>query len=127
MPMVRMTRRYTQVVQTLPMTDEATRLLIIEAIRSETAASGVAVEQIVLFGSRARGDADTQSDWDLLIILQDPLSRQQRIDLFARLNRALARLLIPCDLIIRSQQEVQREAQQVGSVVRRALMEGLPL
>ncbi|BCW96404.1 MAG: nucleotidyltransferase domain-containing protein [Fimbriimonadales bacterium] len=114
-------------MQTQPMTDEATRLLITEAIRSETAASGVAVEQIVLFGSRARGDADTQSDWDLLIILQDPLSRQKRIELFARLNRTLARLLIPCDLIIRSQQEVQREAQQVGAVVRRALMEGLPL
>jgi predicted nucleotidyltransferase len=107
--------------------DEAPQRLIAETIRAEAAAAGVAVEQIVLFGSRARGDADLRSDWDVLIILKNPVSRQERIELFARFNRALARRLIPCDLIIRSKQEVQTERQRIGSIVRAALVEGVPL
>jgi predicted nucleotidyltransferase len=108
-------------------TDTTTHLLIAETLRAEAAAAGVAVEQIVLFGSRARGDADLHSDWDVMIILQNPVSRQERIELFARFNRALARRLIPCDLIIRSKQEVQTERQRIGSIVRAALVEGMPL
>jgi predicted nucleotidyltransferase len=37
-----------------------------------------AVDRIVLFGSVARGQADEESDVDLLIILKDPLSHQVR-------------------------------------------------
>lgn len=83
--------------------------------------------QIVLFGSRAQGDADSRSDWDILIILEHPIRQQERMELFSRFNRALASRLIPCDLIIRSKQEVQHERQQIGSVVRTALAEGVAL
>ncbi len=30
------------------------------------------IEQVILFGSKARGDADSESDLDLLIVVQDP-------------------------------------------------------
>jgi uncharacterized protein len=41
--------------------------------------------QVVLYGSRARGDATPDSDWDLLILLSPPVNRAKR----ARLRRTL--------------------------------------
>jgi len=35
--------------------------------------------EIILYGSRSRGDAKKESDWDLLIIVNEPLN-DQRID-----------------------------------------------
>ncbi len=39
---------------------------------------GFAVDRLVLFGSVARGEADEESDVDLLIVLKEPLSHQVR-------------------------------------------------
>ncbi|OQY30357.1 MAG: hypothetical protein B6244_00420 [Candidatus Cloacimonetes bacterium 4572_55] len=36
----------------------------------------ICVERFILFGSRARGDADPDSDMDILIITPDPLTSQ---------------------------------------------------
>ncbi len=38
----------------------------------------VNLHQVLLFGSRARGDAEPDSDMDLLVILNKPVSRQSR-------------------------------------------------
>ncbi|HET7711157.1 MAG TPA: nucleotidyltransferase domain-containing protein [Thermoanaerobaculia bacterium] len=44
------------------------------------AAFGSRLRGIVLFGSRARGDASADSDIDLLVLLDDPLSVGRDID-----------------------------------------------
>ncbi len=36
-----------------------------------------------LYGSRARGDADTNSDWDILIVTDDSLSTKDAFEKFA--------------------------------------------
>ncbi|HOU15887.1 MAG TPA: nucleotidyltransferase domain-containing protein [Anaerolineae bacterium] len=41
--------------------------------------------QVFLYGSRARGDATPDSDWDLLILLSPPINRTKR----TRLRHAL--------------------------------------
>ena len=38
----------------------------------------VNLHQVILFGSRARGDAEPDSDMDLLVILNEPVSRKSR-------------------------------------------------
>lgn len=38
--------------------------------------------QLILFGSQARGDANEESDWDLLIILDKPKIEQSDRDLY---------------------------------------------
>jgi predicted nucleotidyltransferase len=40
-----------------------------EVIRSEAQSEGLSVSRIILFGSRARGDADDKSDWDVLVVI----------------------------------------------------------
>lgn len=39
---------------------------------------GFPVERLVLFGSKARGDADRESDLDLLVLTSEPLSSAEQ-------------------------------------------------
>jgi len=41
--------------------------------------------QIILFGSRARGDSKIDSDWDFLIITSKPLDEENKIEMQKRL------------------------------------------
>ena len=41
---------------------------------------GTRVERVVLYGSRARGDADADSDYDIAVFLRDFHDRWQEID-----------------------------------------------
>lgn len=38
----------------------------------------VKLHQVILFGSRARGDADPDSDMDVLVVLDEPRTREVR-------------------------------------------------
>ncbi|MFK8183735.1 MAG: nucleotidyltransferase domain-containing protein [Phormidesmis sp.] len=82
-------------------------------------------EQIVLFGSRAKGTAQADSDYDFLIIDAKPFdksrSRRQQI---SKVSRALAALRVPTDLLIYSSDEVKHWRKSLNHVVGRALREG---
>lgn len=78
-------------------------------------------EQIILFGSRARGDASADSDVDLLVIKDDVESPRAEA---ARIYRALAGLRTPIDVVVVRSDYVQRHRNTVGTVVRPALREG---
>jgi predicted nucleotidyltransferase len=56
--------------------------------------------KIVLFGSRARGDAGPDSDFDFLVVERDPRNRH---DEMVRLGRALRPLGMPFDVIVVSE------------------------
>ena len=98
-----------------------------KAVCEVLAEKGVSVSSIILFGSRARGDADELSDWDLLVVTKEELSREDRRDLSHLLRKKLADMLIPSDVIIRSEREVEARKKVPGSIVRNALKEGIIL
>lgn len=87
----------------------------------------VKVLKILLFGSRARNEFNQDSDWDLLIILKQNISREVKIEISFQIGMALAKKDITSDIIIRSQAEVKKFMKRVNSVTKTAIKEGVPL
>ena len=82
-------------------------------------------EQIILFGSRARGDACPDSDVDLLIIESEPFTAQRsRRKEAGRLWLALANIDVSKDLLLYSRDEVEARKYSMNHVIGRAIREG---
>ena len=82
-------------------------------------------EQVILFGSRARGDARIDSDVDLVVVEASPFGpgRSRRAEA-ARLWRALAGFRITKDILVFSRTEVDYWRDSLNHVLARALREG---
>ena len=84
-------------------------------------------EQVILFGSRARGDADADadSDVDLIVVESAPFGegRDRHVE-ETRLWRALASFHVPKDLLVYSRDEVEYWRDSLNNVLARALREG---
>ena len=91
----------------------------------ETIVREVSPERIILFGSRARGDARADSDVDLLVVETEPFSPQRsRRKEAARLYMALRGLAISKDILLYSRDEFERWKNSLNHVVGRAHREG---
>ena len=82
-------------------------------------------EQVILFGSRARGDAASGSDVDLIIVESTPFGegRSRGVE-ETRLWRALASFHISKDILVYSRDEVDYWRDSLNHVLARALREG---
>jgi predicted nucleotidyltransferase len=83
--------------------------------------------EVILFGSRARGDAWDSSDSDLLIIVGDQFSVSEKRKLASAIQNDLAASGIDADILVRSNVEVDVAKRRIGSVVHEAFKEGLRL
>ena len=91
----------------------------------ETIVREVAPETIILFGSRARGDARPDSDVDLLVVETEPFSPQRsRRKEAARLYMALRGLAVSKDIFLYSREEFEHWKNSLNHVVGRAHREG---
>jgi uncharacterized protein len=79
-------------------------------------------ERIYLFGSQARGDASTDSDYDLLIVVRE--SRLPRYRREQEAFRALCGLGISTDVIVFTRDEFERGKQVVTSLPATVEREG---
>ncbi len=83
--------------------------------------SGFQPERIILFGSYARGDANEQSDVDLLVVMPDGTDRRQTA---IAILGALGGLGVAKDVVVTTLDEIARRGDLVGTVLRPALREG---
>lgn len=82
-------------------------------------------DQVVLFGSHARGDTDRDSDLDFLIVRDESADTcSSRRDLMARLWKRLARYPVSQNFLICTPDEVYRWRDDINHVIARALREG---
>ncbi len=81
--------------------------------------------QIILFGSRARGDADAHSDVDLLIVQDRPFSSLRgRLEQKGRLWRVLAKFGVPVDILMYAPDQLDKWRDSRNHVIGHALREG---
>jgi predicted nucleotidyltransferase len=84
--------------------------------------SRMRAERIVLFGSRARGDAHPGSDFDIMIISESTRPRHERS---APLYAALADLPVEVDAVVYTRAEVADWRDVPQSLVSTALDQGV--
>jgi len=89
--------------------------------------ANVGVNRIILFGSRARGDWERGSDWDLLIVVDKELTRNEKMELSHLIRKELAEEYIACDVIIKSEKEIEYYKDFFGTVTYEALKEGIEI
>ncbi len=77
--------------------------------------------QIILFGSQARGTADSRSDVDILVVC--PVEKNRRT-LMVAMDRALKGLGIARDIVILSPEEFERDRHIQGTIARPVFLEG---
>lgn len=77
--------------------------------------------RIVLFGSRARGEADEESDYDIMVEMETSLRPTQRAivieDLFARRDWSM-------DLLVYTPAEVRKWRDDIGALLYDIVREG---
>ena len=82
-------------------------------------------EQVILFGSRARGDARPDSDVDLLVVESEPFGAGRcRHAETVRLCQALPATPVARDILVYSRDEIERWRGSLNHVAARALREG---
>lgn len=77
--------------------------------------------RVILFGSQARGDAGPDSDVDLLVV--EP-TVDDRFGEIVRLQRVLAPLRLPADVVVVSAAHVQEWGDVQSTMLHEALREG---
>jgi predicted nucleotidyltransferase len=94
----------------------------------QTVQANLPGSRILLFGSRARGDQDKHSDYDLLIITSQTFTHQEKIYWSNRLDRAIVNAIrVPVDLLLNSEEEVREKQELPGHIIRSAVREGVAI
>lgn len=95
--------------------DEAIKIMV------QRIADRFSPEQIILFGSQARGDAGSDSDIDLLVVLSKCDNRRAAA---LSMMKSLADLPVGKDIVVTTPQELETRGKLASSVLYPALHEG---
>jgi len=86
------------------------------------------VEQIIVFGSYARGDNTTESDTDICIIVKEKLEREKIKAYRHQLNKIFAvKHRMPTDILIKSSYDFERYKNVAGGIEYAIANEGIVL
>lgn len=89
-------------------------------------ADGTRVCRIILFGSRARGDAKRDSDFDLLVVLRGATAAEAR-SFRMSLYRAFRGIGVAVEPWVMIEEEFEETKTVIGGLAYPAWKEGVPL
>jgi predicted nucleotidyltransferase len=78
-------------------------------------------EQVILFGSQARGDAGPDSDVDLLVVMEVKGSRWEK---GSEIHLTLYDFLVPMDILVTTPEDFAWRKQVIGTIEWPAHEEG---
>jgi len=78
-------------------------------------------KRIILFGSHAKGEPGTDSDFDLLVVMHVEGSRRSKTN---EIDLALADRKVPIDLVVVTPEEFERQRDLAGTIVRETVRDG---
>lgn len=85
-------------------------------------------EKVYLFGSRARGEAQFDSDVDILVVVRQQFGpKNSRWEMLSRLTSIAVRLRVPADILLYTVEEVEEWLDGGNNVIEKAVREGKPL
>ncbi|GIV05076.1 MAG: nucleotidyltransferase [Fimbriimonadales bacterium] len=107
------------------MTDvlECAKMIITEEVER----SGYRVRRILLFGSRARGEARPDSDWDFFVVTDSELPYPEQREIKARIRRRFVEAGFWGDVFVQSEEAVQKKKANTGFLTYYVLKEGVEL
>ena len=85
------------------------------------------VSRIVLFGSRATKKNRTDSDYDLMVIIDKTLPVKKKLSWVSQLSKTLAKQGIDADILLNSEREIVIKKNLPGHIVYYALNDGIEL
>jgi len=94
---------------------------VVAEIGRRLAGVAPAGSRVLLFGSRARGEADARSDYDILVI--EPAVTNTATE-SVRLRGTLRELRVPIDVVVVDEDLARRRSRVRGTMIERALREG---
>lgn len=83
--------------------------------------------QVLLFGSRARNEARIDSDYDILLIINQTLAPKDKIPIISKIRKSLVQHEIRSDVLIQSKNEIEKNKNLPGHIVRSILKEAIIL
>lgn len=99
---------------------------IIEIIK-QTSREYLPDAEVFLFGSRARKNASSDSDYDILLITNVELLPKDKLPIRTKIRKSLLTIGIRSDILIQSKTEVEIKKNLTGHIVRKILREAILL
>ena len=83
--------------------------------------------EIILFGSRSRSEENFQSDWDILILINDPVSEKEKIEIHNKIFEIELQSGEIINSIIHTREEWENPLFQATPFCRNVMDEGVSL
>lgn len=83
--------------------------------------------RVILFGSYARGQQDSNSDIDVLVITKQQFSQKLKMHYRSLLRKQLVKMLIPVEVLLMSEGELENKKNLHGHILKTIVEEGKEL
>jgi len=100
---------------------------IIDRLRDILDDLKVEYSRIIIFGSRARGDFDEESDWDFMIIVKKPLDAKSKKELWFNIYKKLHIYFpsISFDIVLKDAYSFEEEKKVANTICNEVYLEGV--